>query len=121
MVEDAQWERIQGRVASLQAKEGIDWLIALATMVGGIAASAGLGLLALPSATKDGGGLSPYVKPTLWVIFVGGAVIAGALSLAWYRLRGNTAKTASDICDEMTTIQEAWKERKASTSASKEA
>lgn len=114
MVEDAQWERIQDRVESLQTKEGVDWLIALATMVGGIAASAGLALLALPSATQEGGDLSPFVKPTLWVVLIGGGLVAAALSIAWHRLRGNTTKTASDICDEMETIQEAWKERKAS-------
>jgi hypothetical protein len=121
MVEDAQWERIQGRVASLEAKDGIDWLIALATMVGGIAASAVLALIALPNATKEGGELSPFVKPTLWVVFIGGAIVAVALALAWKHLKDNKTKTASDICAEMTTIQEAWKERKSSSTPAVEA
>jgi hypothetical protein len=117
MVEDAQWERIQGRVAALEAKGGIDWLIALATMVGGIAASAGLALIALPNATRKGSELAPFVKPTLWAVVIGGAVVAIAMGLLWRHLRENKTKTASDICAEMNTIQEAWKEREASTPA----
>jgi hypothetical protein len=117
MVEDAQWERIQGRVAELEAKDSVDWLIALATMVGGIAASAILALIALPNATKDSGQLSPFVRPTLWTVSIGGAIVSAALALAWRRLKDSKTKTASDICAEMTTIQEAWKERKSSSAA----
>lgn len=117
MVEDAQWERIRGRVAALEAKGGTDWLIAGATMVFGIAASAGLALLALPSATRGSGEFAPFVRPTLWAVFISGAGLGVVMSLLWLHVKAYATKTASDICSEMNTIQEAWKERKSSVAA----
>lgn len=111
MVEDAQWERIRKRVSVLEAKGGIDWLIAGATMVAGIGASAGLALLALPKATKDQAELSPFVRPVLWVTLVGGLFLAAVLGMLWVHFKDDEQDTASDICEEMNTIQEAWKER----------
>ena len=115
MVEDAQWDRIRGRVADLEAKGGIDWLIAASTMVGGIGASAGLGLLALPKATKGQTELAPFVSPALWATFLGGVFLAIVLGRLWVHLKDKEADTASDICAEMNTIQEAWQERADST------
>jgi hypothetical protein len=110
MVEDAQWERIKGRVSALEAKGGIDWLMAGGTSLAGIGASAGVALLVLPSATQ-GAQLDSGVKPTLWAVFIGGVVLSIVMFLLWRHLRDNKTKTASDICDEMSTIQEAWQER----------
>jgi hypothetical protein len=110
MIEDAQWNRIRERVASLEAKAGIDWLIAIATMLGGIAVSAGLALIALPKATTEPGELAPFVRPTLFAVLIGGGIMAAALAVLWRHFRNEETAIASDICDEMNTIHEAWKE-----------
>ena len=117
MVEDAQWERIHGRVQALVSKGGIDWLMGVATLIAGVAASAGLALLALPQATMNDGNLSPSVKPILWAVFIGGVFLAVAMALTWRHLRDNKTKVASDICNEMNTIQEAWQERESADGA----
>jgi hypothetical protein len=117
MVEEAQWDRIRKRVHSLEAKGGGDWLLALATMVGGIAASALLGLIALPQATQGEQELALFVKPALWALFLGGVAVALAMGLLWHFSRKEKTDTASDICEEMNTIQEAWKERESSSPA----
>lgn len=110
MVEDAQWERIHDRVEALEAKGSVDWLMALATMVGGIAASAGLALIALPRATAKEN-LDPSVKPVLWAVLIAGSVVAVTMGLLWLHLRKERSRTATDICNEMETIQQAWQER----------
>ncbi len=117
MVEDAQWERIRERVASLEAKAGIDWLIAMATMLGGIAVSACLALIALPKATTKPEKLAPFVRPTLWVVFVGAGLLAIVMAALWRHFRAEETDIASDICDEMNTIQEAWKDQALSSMA----
>ena len=117
MVEDAQWDRIHDRVEALEAKGGIDWLMAGGTMVGGIAASAGLALLALPKATAKDGQLASSVKPTLWAVFLGGLFITVVMALLWRHLKDHKAKIASDICNEMDTIQAAWQERESADSS----
>lgn len=116
MVEEAQWHRIRKRVESLQARGSGDWLLALATMVGGIAASAGLGLLALPQATSEKQELASFVRPALWALLIGGLVVSAAMGFLWKISRGEKGDTASDICEEMDTIQEAWKERESTSS-----
>ena len=111
MVEVTQWERIQRRINDLEKQRGIGWLLPLATTIFGVAASAGLALLVLPSTTTAEGELASGVKPTLWAVGIGGFVLAGALVLAWNFLRKDREDRVSDICNEMDTIQEAWKER----------
>ena len=103
MVENAQWKRLRGRVNALESTGNVDWLLAIATMIGGIAASAGLALLALPNATKDSGQLAPSV-------LVAGAVVAVVMVVLWVSFRSAKSKVGSDICDEMDTIKAAWNE-----------
>jgi len=74
-------------------------------------------LIALPQATQEGQELALFVKPALWALFIGGVVVALAMGLLWQFSRNDKTDTASDICDEMNTIQEAWKERESSSSA----
>jgi hypothetical protein len=112
MVEDAQWDRLKGRVTALESRGGIEWLIAGATMLFGIAASAGLALVALPNATQnDSGELAPFVRPTLWAVLIGGALLALTMLLLWLHYKDDESKTAKDICSEMDTIHAAWQER----------
>jgi hypothetical protein len=101
IVEVRQWERLQARAEDLEPRASVDWLFTLATMVAGNAVSAFLGLIALPAATDRGSELSPFVKPTLWTVSIGGALAAIALVIAWANLRATRARLAADIRAEI--------------------
>jgi hypothetical protein len=110
MVEDAQWERLQGRVEAIEQEPSISWLSNAAWTAFSVSVSAVLAVVVLP--TSEGTHLGSGVRPALWAI-AGAALFATAAAGGLYRYGKKSRRSnASDICAEMDTIHEAWVERK---------
>lgn len=110
MVEDAQWERLQGRVEKLESEPSISWLTNAAWTAFSICVSAVLAVVVLPS--SKGTHLGSGVRPALWAIAGAAFVIAVALAGVFFWAKDSRRASASDICAEMDTIHDAWVERK---------
>jgi len=110
MVEDAQWDRLQGRVRELEKEPSISWLSSASWTAVTVGVSAVLAVLVLPSSkgTKLGSG----VEPALWAIAVATLVLAAVLAGVYFWAKQARRSTAADICAEMDTIHDAWVERK---------
>lgn len=116
MVETVQWKRIRKRVGQIEASRAPEWLLGLATLAAGIAASAAIALLVLPHATKAPAGVSaesviaPGTRPTLFAALIGGALLAAALGVLYKREHDKHAGEKTDLQDEMDTIEKAWEQ-----------
>lgn len=111
LVEMAQWDRIRRRVKQLEERWSINWLAAGASTSGSLAVSSAIAALVLPSGANTG--ISSTVAPALWAL----TAVLVALTVGFVYLarlaRMERMKVGPDIVDEMNTIEEAWKERKA--------
>jgi hypothetical protein len=108
IVEMSQWHRILRRVKALGDEPSPSWLVAVATTCGGIAVSALIAVLVIP--TTGGTRLGSGVRPALWAI-LGAATLVSVVLFGVYRwLCNRLPATPNDICDEMTTIEAAWHE-----------
>jgi hypothetical protein len=116
MVETVQWKRIRRRVGKIEASHAPEWLLGLATLAAGIAASAGIALLVLPHATKAPVGASsesviePGTRPALFAALIGGAILAMALGALYKREHDKHSGEETDLQDEMDTIEKAWEQ-----------
>ena len=116
MVENVQWARIRKRVGEAEGAHAPEWLLGVATLAAGVAASAVIAYIALPHATdptpKDISGdvIAAGTRPTLIATFLAGSVLAAVFGLLYQRERKKHAGRRSDIQDEMDTIKTAWEE-----------
>jgi hypothetical protein len=110
MVEDAQWERLQGRVEELENEPSISWLSNAAWTAISICGSAVLAAIVLPK--SKGTHLGSGVRPTLWAIAIATFALALILAGVYVWAKRSRRSNTSDICNEMDTIHEAWAERK---------
>lgn len=118
MVEKVQWERIRRRVGKIEASHAPEWLLGLATLAAGVAASSGIAYLALPHATQQPHGATGSVvaagtRPTLIAACIAGAIVAAALGGLYRREHKKHGGEKSDLQDEMDTIERAWKQQSA--------
>lgn len=116
MVETVQWKRIRRRVGEVETSRAPEWLLGLATLVAGIAASAGIALLVLPHATKAPLGASsesiiePGTRPALFATLIAGAIVALVLGALYKREHDKHSGEKTDLQDEMDTIEKAWEQ-----------
>lgn len=110
MVEDAQWERLQGRVEALEKEPSISWLSNAAWTAISICVSAALAVIVLPA--SEGTHLGSGVRPALWAIAIATFALALILGGVYAWAKRSRRSNTSDICNEMDTIHEAWVERK---------
>jgi hypothetical protein len=110
MVELAQWERLERRVNALEKAKPIDWLFTVAASCATLAASAVIAVLSLPTPTSTNG-IGKSVQPVLLVLAGAAAVVALICVGLFRQFRGQRTNNATDICDEMKTIRNAWKQR----------
>jgi hypothetical protein len=110
MVEDAQWERLQGRVEALEGEPSISWLSNAAWTAISICLSAVLAVIVLPN--SKGTHLGSGVRPALWAIAIATLALAVILAGVYAWAKRSRRSDANDICNEMDTIHEAWAERK---------
>jgi len=110
MVEDAQWDRLQGRVNELEREPSISWLSSASWTAVSVGVSALLAVLVLP--TSKGTKLGSGVEPALWAIAGATLFLAAALAGVYFWAKHAKGSTAADICAEMDTIHDAWIERK---------
>jgi hypothetical protein len=108
VVEMSQWQRIVRRVKALGDEPSPGWLVAVATTCAGIAGSALVAVLVIP--TTGGTRLGSGVRPALWAIVGAAALLSVVIVLIYRWLRRRMPDTPEDICDEMTTIAAAWHE-----------
>jgi hypothetical protein len=112
MVERVQWKRIRKRVGKIEASHAPEWLLGLATLAAGVAASAGIALLVLPEATNPPASgedvIAAGTRPTLIATLVAGVFVALVLGLLYWRERKKHSGEKSDLQDEMDTIETAW-------------
>jgi hypothetical protein len=123
MVEKVQWTRIRKRVGQIEASHAPEWLLGLATLAAGVAASAGIAVLVLPHATETPPGLSSEsiiasgTRPALWAALIAGVILAAALGALYWREHKKHSGEKTDLQDEMDTIEKAWEQSVAARSA----
>jgi hypothetical protein len=116
MVETVQWKRIRRRVGKIEASRAPEWLLGLATLAAGVAASAGIALLVLPAATKASasasseGVIESGTRPTLFATLIAGAIVALVLGALYKREHDKHSGEKTDLQDEMDTIEKAWEQ-----------
>jgi hypothetical protein len=113
MVEDAQWERLQGRVEKIEGEPSISWLTSAAWTAISVAISAVLAVIVFPN--SKGTHLGSGVRPALWAIAGASFFLAVILIGVYFWAKKARKSTAGDICAEMDTIHDAWVERKEET------
>jgi hypothetical protein len=116
MVEKVQWKRIRRRVGHIEASHAPEWLLGLATLAAGVAASAGIALLVLPHATNTPAGdpsesvIASGTRPALWAALIAGIILASALGGLYRREHKKHSGDKTDLQDEMDTIETAWEQ-----------
>jgi hypothetical protein len=96
------------RVKALADEPSPSWLVAAATTCAGVAGSALIAVLVIP--TTGGTRLGSGVRPALWAILGAATLLCGVLIGVYRWLCSRMPDTPNDICDEMTTIEAAWHE-----------
>jgi hypothetical protein len=110
MVEDAQWERLQGRVKAIEEEPSISWLTNAGWTAFSVSASAVLAVVVLPQ--SKGTQLGSGVRPGLWAIAIAAFAVGVIASALYVWSKYSRRSSTTDICAEMDTIHEAWVERK---------
>jgi hypothetical protein len=112
MVENVQWTRLRKRVGHAEVEHAKEWLLGVATLAAGVAASALIAYAVLPSATtspvKGADVVASGTRPTLLATSVASAVLAVVFTLLYWQERKKLSNDRSDIQDEMDTIKAAW-------------
>jgi hypothetical protein len=116
VVEMAQWTRIRSRVERLEKRWSINWLGAAASASVSVAGAALIAVLTLPPAARATK-IGPAVKPVLWVVVGVGVVVAVGFAYLANLAHDERTTTGADICNEMDTIKETWKQRESETHA----
>jgi hypothetical protein len=108
MVEDAQWKRIRRRIGEIESTHAPEWLLTIASIAIGIAASAAIAYVVLPKATKHSADLAAGVRPSLISAAIAGLLVGVVLGGEYLRQRRRQAVEKTDLQDEMDTIRRAW-------------
>jgi NhaP-type Na+/H+ or K+/H+ antiporter len=110
MVENVQWEQIRTNVGEIEGARAPEWLLTLASVAIGIAVSAVIAYLVLPSTTSDQKTIAPGVRPALLASTIAGFVVGFALAGLYAYERKKLSAKKGAVQREMDTIKTAWQQ-----------